>query len=126
MQILMPQSHLNGVVIFFEKKGYGTPMIILVHPPVLGSISFLQQIDVSALLAIRFDIRGHSRSQASQHPLTCSLIAEDIKQLMDHLEIQEADLCGYLIGAAIVLEFLLTHPNRALGGIWVGGILGDT
>jgi pimeloyl-ACP methyl ester carboxylesterase len=119
----MPSAQLNGVNIFFEKMGQGTP-IILVHPPVLSSISFLHQMEGLSrnFLTVRFDIRGHGKSQASLQPITYSLIVDDIKQLMDHLKINEAYLCGYSTGASIVLEFLLTHPNRALGGILVGGM----
>ncbi|WAH42851.1 alpha/beta hydrolase [Alicyclobacillus fastidiosus] len=119
----MPSAQLNGVNIFYEKMGRGTP-IILVHPPVLSSISFLHQMEGLSrnFLTVRFDIRGHGRSQASQQAITYPLIVEDIIHLMDHLEIKEAYLCGYSTGASIVLEFLLTHPNRALGGILVGGM----
>jgi len=73
-------------------------------------------------MTVRFDIRGHGKSAPSVKPLTYPLIVEDISQLMLHLEIEKAYLCGYSTGGSIVLEFLLTYPEKALGGIVVGGM----
>jgi pimeloyl-ACP methyl ester carboxylesterase len=41
---------------------------------------------------------------------------------MDHLRVEKAFVCGYSTGGSIALEFLLTAPERALGGIVVSGI----
>jgi pimeloyl-ACP methyl ester carboxylesterase len=71
---------------------------------------------------IRCGIRGHGRSHPSPKPLTYSLIADDIKQLLDFLRIEKAYLCGYSTGGSVVLKFLLTYPEKALGGIVIGGM----
>ncbi len=116
-------SQINGISIYYEVKGQGTP-IFFIHPPVLSSISFYHQIEGLSddFMTIRFDIRGHGRSGPSKVPLTYPRIVEDIRQLMDLLEIKKAYLCGYSTGGSIALEFLLTYPEKALGGIVVGGI----
>lgn len=116
-------SEINGVSLYYEVKGRGTP-IFFIHPPVLSSISFFHQIEGLSddFMTVRFDIRGHGRSGPSRSPLMYSLIVEDIKQLMNHLEIEKAYLCGYSTGGSVVLEFLLTYPEKALGGIVIGGI----
>ena len=114
---------IDGVALFYEMRGQGTP-IVFIHPPVLSSISFAHQIEYLAhrFTTVRFDIRGHGRSGPSRTPLTYPLIVDDIRQLMNHLQIEKAYLCGYSTGGSIVLEFLLAHPARALGGILIGGI----
>jgi pimeloyl-ACP methyl ester carboxylesterase len=71
---------------------------------------------------ITFDIRGHGRSSFSKQPVTYPLIAEDMKQLLDHLKIQKTYICGYSIGGSVALEFLLSYPDRALGGIVISGM----
>jgi pimeloyl-ACP methyl ester carboxylesterase len=116
-------SEINGVSLYYEVKGRGTP-IIFIHPPVLSSISFFHQIEGLSddFMTVRFDIRGHGRSGPSRTPLTYSLIVEDIRQLMNHLEIEKAYLCGYSTGGSVALDFLLTFPEKALGGIVIGGI----
>jgi pimeloyl-ACP methyl ester carboxylesterase len=41
---------------------------------------------------------------------------------LDHLKIPKAFLCGYSTGGSIGLEFLLTYPNRSIGGIIISGM----
>jgi pimeloyl-ACP methyl ester carboxylesterase len=119
----MPVTDIHGVQMYYETAGQGTP-IIFIHPPVLSSISFAHQLDglSSHFQTIRFDIRGHGRSHSSPKPLTYSLIVDDMKRLLDFLNIEKAYLCGYSTGGSVVLEFLLTYPEKAFGGIVIGGM----
>jgi pimeloyl-ACP methyl ester carboxylesterase len=98
--------------------------IVFIHPPVLTSLNFQYQIqELSAdFRTIAFDIRGHGRSEPSGKEITYPLIVEDIRQLMDQLKIEKAFICGYSTGGSVVLEFLLTYPDRALGGIVISGM----
>lgn len=108
---------------YYKERGEGTA-IIFIHPPVLTSMNFVYQLQGLSefFRTVLFDIRGHGRSEPSQEPITYPLIVEDILQLMNELNIEKAFLCGYSAGSSIVLEFLITHPDRALGGILVGGM----
>jgi pimeloyl-ACP methyl ester carboxylesterase len=119
----MPMLKVNGVRLYFNVKGEGIP-IVFIHPPLLTSDTFhYQSIELShRFKVITFDIRGHGRSQYSQTPITYQQIVEDIKMILDHLKIEKAFLCGYSTGGSIVLEFLLTAANRALGGIVISGM----
>jgi len=98
--------------------------ILFIHPPVLTSLNFTYQVQGLSpyFRTITFDIRGHGKSHSSVDKVTYPLIVEDIKQLMDHLSIGKIFLCGYSTGGSIVLEFLLTYPDRAMGGIVIGGM----
>jgi pimeloyl-ACP methyl ester carboxylesterase len=113
----------DGVSLYYRVKGDGVP-IIFIHPPLLTSENFTYQEDELSkrYKVITFDIRGHGKSYYSSSLLTYPLIVEDIKQLLDHLGIEKAYVCGYSTGGSIVLEFLLTLPDRALGGIIVSGM----
>lgn len=119
----MPESVINGCKMYYIDRGKGTP-ILFIHPPVLTSKNFKYQIQqLSAhFRTVAFDIRGHGHSQPSEEGITYPLIVEDIKKLMDKLKIEKACLCGYSTGGSIVLEFLLTYPDRALGGVVIGGM----
>lgn len=119
----MVYVEVNGVSLHYKIRGNGTPLIF-VHPPVLSSANFRYQFDElsKSFTVIVFDIRGHGRSQSSIQALTYPLIVEDMKAIMNHLHIEKAFICGYSTGGSIALEFLLTAPERALGGILVGGI----
>jgi pimeloyl-ACP methyl ester carboxylesterase len=114
---------IDGRSLYYTEQGKGTE-IIFIHPPVLTSKNFKYQLDglSSNFRAIAFDIRGHGKSQPSNKPVTYPLIVEDIKYLMDKLSIEKAFICGYSTGGSVVLEFLLNYPERALGGIVIGGM----
>lgn len=119
----MPRNEINGYVMYYTDTGEGTA-IVFVHPPVLTSANFYNQIrGLSAeFRTVAFDIRGHGQSEPSEEEITYPLIAKDIKELMDRLRIEKAFVCGYSTGGSIVLEFLLAYPDRALGGIVIGGM----
>lgn len=119
----MPFFEAEGVSIYYQVNGEGVP-IVFIHPPLLTSENFTYQVTElsKSYKVITFDIRGHGRSQFSSQPLTYPLIVDDIKRLLDHLEIDQTFICGYSTGGSIVLEFLLQSPERALGGIVVSGM----
>lgn len=119
----MPYGTIQGTATYYSVQGEGPP-VIFIHPPVLSSMSFSRQASGLAKDArtVLFDIRGHGRSSFSREAVTYPRIAEDVARLMDHLGIDRAYLCGYSIGGSIVLEFLLNHPERAIGAILVGGM----
>ncbi|WHX60944.1 alpha/beta fold hydrolase [Peribacillus frigoritolerans] len=119
----MPMLDVDGISLHYSVRGKGVP-IVFIHPPVLTSVNFEYQLEKLSeeFKVITFDIRGHGRSQYSRQPVTYPLIIEDIKHLLDHLKIKKAMICGYSTGGSIVLEFLLSYADRALGGIVIGGM----
>lgn len=119
----MPTARMNGVELYYQVKGRGIP-IVFIHPPLLTSAVFAyQQVQLSGdFQIITFDIRGHGRSEASKAAVTYSLIVEDIKQLLDHLKLSQAYLCGYSTGGAIALEMMLTYPDRVAGAVVLGAM----
>lgn len=119
----MPIITIDETSLYYSVKGKGIP-IVFIHPPTLTSVNFHFQVEELSkdFQVITFDIRGHGRSSYSSQPITYPLIVEDIKRLLDHLEIQQAYVCGYSTGGSIVLEFLISSPERALGGILIGGM----
>lgn len=118
----MPIASVNGTKLHYHVTGDGMPLIF-VHPPLLNQEIFNYQVaQLSDLYkVVTFDIRGHGQSISSDTPLTYPLIAEDMKQLLNFLEIKEAVVCGYSTGGAIALEAMLTYPDRFIGGILISG-----
>ncbi|WP_438446497.1 alpha/beta fold hydrolase [Gorillibacterium sp. sgz5001074] len=119
----MPMTQVNGANLHYHVTGDGMP-IVFVHPPILNQEIFNYQ---KAQLADRykvvlFDVRGHGQSFYSKTPVKVPVIAEDMKQLLDELEIEQAVVCGYSAGSLIALEALLTYPERFVGGILVSGM----
>lgn len=118
----MPMMNVNGVSLHYHIQGRGTP-VIFIHPPYIASRIFqYQKYQLSEQhKAVTFDIRGHGRSGSSPVPLTFPVIVEDMKQLLDALDIEQAYVCGYSVGSMVALEALLTSPQRFCGGIMISG-----
>lgn len=118
----MPVCLVHGVRIHYTVVGTGTP-ILFVAPPVVGNSVFLHQ--VNALLpghqVILFDLRGHGKSDPSDTQLSYSVVAEDIRCILDQLQLPATFLCGYSMGSSIALEFVRMYPERVKGAILVSG-----
>ncbi|TLS53410.1 alpha/beta hydrolase [Paenibacillus antri] len=119
----MPKASVNGTILHYHVHGRGTP-IVFIHPPLLNRAVFrYQEVQLAdPFQVVTFDIRGHGFSPASETPVTYALIAEDIKALLDHLNIRKAYLCGYSAGAGVAMETMLTYPDRIRGGILLGAM----
>ena len=65
------------------------------------------------MTVVAFDTRGSGKSSRPDDPYTLDTLVEDIKDLLDHLELQEPiHLCGFSNGGLIVQKFALKYPSR--------------
>lgn len=119
----MPFAAANGTRLHYHVTGRGLP-IIFIHPPLLNQAVFnYQKAQLSdRYKIITFDIRGHGKSPASKASITYPLITEDMKQLLDFLEVKHAVVCGYSTGGTVALEAMLTYPDRFIGGVLLSGM----
>ena len=72
---------------------------------------------------VAFDNRGHGRSEKLYDPSAYALpqMAEDARALLDHLQIETADVMGYSMGARIAAFFASAHESR-LRSLILGGL----
>ena len=119
----MPKANINGTLLHYHVNGRGTP-ILFIHPPLVNRAVFrYQEVQLSDVFqVITFDIRGHGFSPASDIPITYPLIAEDMKGLLDYLNIKQAYVCGYSTGGGVALEAMLAYPDRFRGAVLMGGM----
>ena len=80
---------------------------------------------------IAIDNRGHGESDKPHDPAfydSRDLMTEDARRLLDHLDIERADVMGYSMGARITSFLALKHPDRVrsavLGGLGTALITG--
>ena len=73
--------------------------------------------------AIALDNRGHGASAKLYDPARyhSAIMADDVRALMDHLGIAQADVMGYSMGARITAYLALAHPAR-VRSIVIGGL----
>ena len=58
------------------------------------------------------DLRGSGKSRHLPPPFSAKQQAEDLAQLLDHLDIRSADVLGYSHGGAIAQQFALDYPAQ--------------
>ena len=117
----------DGVKIHYETFGQGKP-IVLVHG-FAGNLdgNWVRTGWVETLEPVRWvvalDCRGHGQSDKPHDPdaYGAENMAQDVLRLMDHLNIDKADLFGYSMGAGIA-TYLLAHHRERFTSVIVGGI----
>ena len=72
---------------------------------------------------VALDNRGHGESEKLYDPAAYSsqIMAEDVRRLMDHLDIPRVAVMGYSMGARISAHLALAHPQR-LTALLLGGL----
>lgn len=61
---------------------------------------------------VAWDARGYGGSEDYDGPLAFPDFSADLLRLLDHLEVEQADLCGLSMGGRIVLDFYERHAER--------------
>ena len=89
----------------------------------LASSGWISTLNRAGRRVIALDDRGHGQSSKLYDPADyhTTLMAEDVRALMDHLGIGRADVMGYSMGARITAFLALAHPERVRTAI-LGGL----
>jgi pimeloyl-ACP methyl ester carboxylesterase len=100
----------NGVRIYHEVEGRGTPLV-LIHGWSLNLRMWdLQARDLAdEFRVIRMDRRGFGRSTGGEDP---TWDPEDLRLLLDELGVKRCHMLGMSQGARIALTFAVAFPDR--------------
>ena len=94
--------------------GKGRPVVMLSHS--LGSSLVMWHPQMKALQVrfevLRYDIRGHGRSEVAGGTYSLDLMAEDAIGLLDVLRIARVHFVGLSLGGMIGLRMALNYPDR--------------
>jgi pimeloyl-ACP methyl ester carboxylesterase len=118
----------DGVEIAFLDEGEGEPIVLVhgfastaqvnwVHP------GWVPTLTRAGRRVIALDNRGHGASSKLYDPTAyhSARMADDVRALLDHLDLRRADVMGYSMGSRITAYFALAHPARlrraVLGGL---------
>ena len=95
----------------YKQQGQG-PNVILIH----GLFGSLENLNVIAkplsehFNVINVDLRNHGLSPHSDE-MNYPAMAQDIVELLAHLNIDKAHLVGHSMGGKVAMELALTHPE---------------
>ncbi len=100
----MPHADLAGVSLYYEFSGAADAPVLLLSTS-LGTTAEMWRPQLDAFAAdfrvLRYDMRGHGRSNTPAGPYTIAGLGADVIGLLDHLGIERVDFCGLSIGGMI-------------------------
>jgi pimeloyl-ACP methyl ester carboxylesterase len=131
----MPSFHNGAVEIAYLDEGEGDPIVLVHGFASTKNVNWVYPTWVSELKkngrrVIAFDNRGHGDSSKLYDPAAYEVatMAGDITALMDHLNIERADVMGYSLGSRMTAVLARSQPKRlrsaVFGGIGIGLIEG--
>lgn len=110
----MRKAFANGVNLHYQQHGQGSD-VILVHG-VTSNLSYWLLTVLPQLMerhrVTLYDLRGHGFSDMPPSGYTSREMAEDLRGLMDSLNIEEAHIVGHSFGGAIALHYAAQYPER--------------
>jgi pimeloyl-ACP methyl ester carboxylesterase len=116
----------DGVKIHYVVVGRGDP-VIRIHGLLASAQINWEWPGITPDLAknhrvIALDCRGHGLSDKPISETQYGVkMVDDVVRLMDHLNLQQADVVGYSMGGMITLKLMVLHPERVRSAI-IGGM----
>ncbi len=105
----------NGIRIHYELSGRKDgPVIILSHSLASSLKMWKPQMGMleSLFRVLRYDTRGHGKSETTPAPYTLELLGEDALGLLDILGMDRVHWVGLSMGGMIGQSIALNHPER--------------
>lgn len=111
-------AEINGAKIYYEVAGEGHPFL-MVHAGIANKSMWDDQFEFFAqkYKVVRYDMRGFGQSPPVEEDYQRH---EDIRALLDFLNIDHAYLMGCSMGGGACMNFALEYPDRADALIMVG------
>lgn len=115
--LLKPSKPLKIEDINYSLQGpKHAPVVILIHGlgGSLESWSFISAALSRDYRVLSYDLRGHGQTEAQGENYHTEVHAQDLRVLLDHLNIQRANIIGHSLGARVGMRFLDMYPDRVL------------
>ncbi|GLU33303.1 3-oxoadipate enol-lactonase [Trinickia caryophylli] len=99
----MPFATIEGVRLYYRVDANGpadAPWLVLSNALACDTSLWAPQVDAlgAVFRVLRYDTRGHGRSEVPAGPYTIEQLSDDVLALMDLLEIGHAHFCGVSMG----------------------------
>src|SRR6202046_5534528 len=96
----MPYADVNGLHLYYEEHGEGTPLVLLHGGLMTTERNFAIALPVLAEPhgVIAVELQGHGRTADVDRVPTFPDFAADVVALLDHLGIERADVVGFSVG----------------------------
>jgi pimeloyl-ACP methyl ester carboxylesterase len=116
---------IDGTEIYYEVMGEGDIALVLIGGlgATIGRITWRYQLELSEeYKLILIDIAGHGNSGKDREKYTMELYGQDVKAVIEELDLKEVILVGWSLGGAVILEAATLISERILGLIPVDSL----
>jgi 3-oxoadipate enol-lactonase len=113
---MMGHADVNGIKIAYGVCGSGPPLVLIMGyrlSSLAWPLDFIEGL-AERFTVVVFDNRGTGASDKPTIGYEIANMARDVRGLLDHLEIERANILGYSMGGAIAQEFVRQFPERVL------------
>jgi pimeloyl-ACP methyl ester carboxylesterase len=110
----VPTVEIEGTELYYRISGSGQGTVLLLHDYFGTGRNWQAQHATLAnyFTVITPDLRGHGRSAPFHGRISVSQLATDIRQMLEHLEVESAHIVGCSLGALIGLTLAQKYPER--------------
>ena len=114
----MATAEINGFEMYYEVNGAG-PALVMIHGGLGGGegcwpLMLYHSTALSRFFqVIAYDRRAAGRSATPEDGYSIANYAADLRALLEHLEIDRANILGSSAGGPIALQFALDYPQLA-------------
>ncbi|MGZ6897667.1 MAG: alpha/beta fold hydrolase [Acidimicrobiia bacterium] len=109
----MSSASLNGIEVYFERRGTGAPVLFLNGSgATLAAMGLLLDVLATRCELLAHDQRGLGRTEAPRGPYTMADYAADAVALLDHVGWERARVVGISFGGMVAQELAVTRPDR--------------
>lgn len=107
----------NGIQMAYQIDGPETGPVVVMSNSLMSSLEMWDD-NINALASryrvVRYDTRGHGKTDVTAGPYSIELLANDLVGLMDALQIPKAHLVGLSMGG-MICQFVGAHfPDRVI------------
>ena len=104
----------DGVEIYYEAVGNGTPLLFLSETACDGAVWNLYQTPEFSRdhCVVTLDYRGTGLSGKPSAKYSTAMFAEDAVAVLDHLGLDGAIVCGHSMGGRVAQLLALDHPRK--------------
>jgi pimeloyl-ACP methyl ester carboxylesterase len=107
-------AEVNGLKMYYEVYGKGKPIVMLhgsfMNIPMNWShIIPLLAKDRKVIVA---EMQGHGRTRDIPRELSYEGMADDVSGLLNHINIDSADILGYSMGSGVAFQVAVRHPEQ--------------
>jgi pimeloyl-ACP methyl ester carboxylesterase len=106
------ESHDRGTI-YTISRGEGPP-VVFCHGVTLSSRVWAKQFEsfpAAGFRAVAFDSRGHGESALGESGHSIDNLADDLKTVLETLDLHDAVLVGHSMGGMAVQAFAIRHPD---------------